>query len=181
MALGGASAYGVDVDPFLAALYSAPGDQGRLGEGSVEVVHGSWPKEVGTAMGRGFDLFLSKNTLKRGYLHPEQPVDPKLLVHLGVEDETFLSAVHDALRPGGLFLIYNLCPPQNPPGQKWIPWADGRCPFPRELLEKAGFTVLAFDADDGPRARALGQALGWEKSMGDLEKQLFAHYTLARR
>jgi len=181
MALAGAAAVGVDVDPFLAALYASPGDQGKLGEGDVKLVHGSWPKEVGAAVGGGFDLFVSKNTLKRGYLHPVQLVEERQRVRLGVEDEAFLRAVREALKPGGLALIYNLCPPQNPPDKEWIPWADGRCPFPRELWEKAGFEVLAYDVDDGPAARAMGRAIGWEKKMGDLEKQLFATYTLARR
>lgn len=61
--------------------------------------------------------------------------------------------------------------------------ADGRCPFPREMLEKAGFEVSEFDRDDSSRARAMGRALGWDKGEGkmDLEDDLFGNYMLARK
>ena len=80
-----------------------------------------------------YDLVLSKNTLKRGYIHPERPTEDRKLIKLGVDDRAFVQAVYDMLEPGGLFLIYNLCPAQAPPDQPYIPWADGRCPFDRRL------------------------------------------------
>jgi hypothetical protein len=128
-------------------------------------------------------VFLSKNTLKRGYIHPEQPVNPRMLVHLGVSDTAFVRHVAGILERGGWFLIYNLSPAPNEPGKPYRPWADGRCPFPRELLEAEGFEVLAFDRDDTASARAMAHALGWDAGPGamNLEQDLFAHYTLARR
>ncbi len=104
-------------------------------------------------------------------------------MHLGVDDAAFVAAVAQSLRPGGLFVIYNLCPAPAPPDQPYIPWADGRCPFPRELLEGAGLQVLDFDVVDDTAARALGHALGWDQGDGamDLQHDLFAWYTIARR
>ena len=191
LAARGADATGIEVDPLLQALYSEAGDTGRIarcaaaGEGSdgrLMLVFGRFPAEPATVekVGGGYDVFVSKNTLKRGYIHPSQPVDPKRLVQLGVDDETFLRAVLALLKPGGRFLIYNLCPAPAKEGEPYIPWADGRCPFDRELCEGAGFEVLAFDVDDTPAARALGAALGWGADM-DLEADLFGTYTLLRK
>jgi len=107
-------------------------------------------------------------------------VDPRRLVHLGVDDETFVKAMFAVLEPGGLAMIYNLHPPQAPEDQPYIPWADGRSPFTRELYETVGFEVLTFDVDDSAAARAMGKAFGWDAQM-DLEKDLFATYTLLRK
>lgn len=190
MATLGADATGVDVDSFLTALYHRPEDQGdvtgRDGKhGRVRLVQGQWPADEATkaAVGDGYDLFLSKNTLKNGYLHPERPVNPRMLVHLGVENEAFVRAVFQVLKPGGRLMIYNLCPAPAPPDKPYIPWADGRCPFPKTMWESAGFRVVAFDVDDTKAARAMAHALGWdqgEEAM-DLEKDLFAHYSLMEK
>jgi hypothetical protein len=183
----GATAVGVEVDPLLPALYAARADQGRIarGRGSVRMVNGRFPADaaVARAVGAGWDAFLSKSTLKRGYVHPEQPVDPRQMVQLGVDDSTFVAEVAARLKPGGLFLIYNLSPAPAPPGERYIPWADGRCPFERALLERAGLEVLAYDAVDDEAARAMGRALGWDQGPRpmDLERDLFGRYTLARR
>jgi len=112
-----------------------------------------------------------------------QPVDPKRLVHLGVDDAAFVKHVARILKPGGFAMIYNLHPPQNPADKPYIPWADGRCPFARELWEGAGLRVLAFDVDDSPAVRTMARALGWDKGEQPLdpEKDLFATYTLVTR
>jgi hypothetical protein len=187
----GAEVRGVDVDSFLTALYCEPHDQGAVAGvegkpgGSVRLIDGRWPGEeaIRTAVGEGCDLFISKNTLKRGYIHPEGEADPRMLVHLGVDDETYVRALFRVLKPGGLAMIYNLSPAPAPPGEPYMPWADGRCPFDRALLESVGFEVLRYDEDDSPAARALGRAFGWDKREDamDLEEDLFAHYTLLRR
>jgi SAM-dependent methyltransferase len=186
----GADVVGVEVDPLLKILYGGAGDQGpikgRLGrDGSVTLLHGQFPADPGVAKaaGEGYDLIISKNVLKNGYIHPEQPVDPKRLVHLGVDEETFVAALHRALKPGGRVMIYNLCPAPAPPGKPYIPWADGRSPFPESLWIKAGFKLIAFDRDDSAAARAMGHALGWDQgdSPMDLEKDLFALYTLTEK
>lgn len=188
-ALCGAEAVGVDVDPFLPALYSLPEDQGdvRIGEktvGRVKLVDGRWPTQAAAkAVGDGYDLIISKNTLKNGYLHPEREVDKRMLIDLGVSDEAFVKAMFDALRPGGHVMIYNICPAPAPADKPYIPWADGRCPFSRKMLQSAGFKILAFDKDDSKAVREMAHALGWdqgERGM-DLEKDLFAHFTLLRK
>jgi len=185
LAENGATAIGVDVDPLLAALYSEPGDQGAVGTGRVTLATGQWPAtdEIRRAVGEGLDLFLSKNTLKNGYLHPAQQVDARMLVHLGVSDSEFVAALARAVKQGGRVLIYNLCPAPAPPGKPYIPWADGRCPFPREMWTAAGFKVLEFDRDDSPAARAMGHALGWDQGEGGmkLDTDLFATWSLFQR
>jgi hypothetical protein len=131
-------------------------------------------------VGANVDLFLSKNTLKNGYLHPAEAVDPRLLVHLGVSDSAYVAALARTVRKGGRVLIYNLCPAPAPPGKPYIPWADGRCPFPRAAWEAAGFKVVAYDVDDSPAARVMGHALGWDQGDGGmkLEQDLFATWSL---
>lgn len=185
LAENGATAIGIDVDPLLPALYSEPGDQGAVGPGSVTLATGQWPAsgEMKRAVGDQIDLFISKNTLKNGYLHPAQAVDPRMLVHLGVSDSEFVAALARSVRKGGRVLIYNLCPAPAAPGKPYIPWADGRCPFPRGMWTAAGFEVLAFDRDDSPAARAMGHALGWDQGENGmkLDTDLFATWSLFQR
>jgi len=183
----GADVVGVEVNPIVRALYSYPGDQGSIKgqagvEGRLSLVYGSFPAEgeVKAAVGESFDLILSKNVLKRGYIHPEQPVPDAQKVILGVEDGVFVETLFAILKPGGMMMIYNLSPAPNTTGKPYRPWADGRCPFPREMWEAAGFRVIAFDEDDSEMARAMAHALGWDAGPPpmDLVKDLFAQYTL---
>lgn len=176
----GALVHGVEVDPLLPVLYE--GYTGpRPSGGSVTLHHGALfvDEELTDQVGGGYDLILSKNVLKRGYIHPEREAPPQQLIDLGVDDATFVQGVFDKLAPGGLFLLYNLCPKQNPPELPYIPWADGRSPFAEETFRAAGFEVVAFDVVDDEAIRALAHALGWDSDM-KLD-ELFAHYTLARR
>jgi SAM-dependent methyltransferase len=186
----GAEVTGVDVDPMLRALYSAPGDQGpvknRNGrEGRIRLIHGRFPADpaVQAAVGGRYDLIISKNTLKRGYVHPERPVDPRRLLGLGVDDARFVRAFHDALKPGGRVLIYNISPAPSPPGQPYKNWADGRCPFAREVWEAAGFQAVAFDRDDSEVIRRVAHALEWDQgdSPIDLKTDLFAQYSVMEK
>jgi hypothetical protein len=139
--------------------------------GHVRALDGHFPGDAKllAAVGGGYDVVLSKNTLKKGYVHPDRPPPPGPRMHLELA--------------GGLFFIYNLSPAPGPLDQPLLPWSDGRSPFTRAAFEAAGFEVLAFDADDGPAARALGHVLEWDLGVDrmDLEHDLFAHYTLARR
>ncbi len=187
LASAGAHVTGVDVDSFLTALYGSPGDTGEVARddgppGSVRLVEGRWPSEDGVvgSVGDGYDVFLSKNTLKRGYVHPARPVDPRMTIDLGVDDATFLAHLRRVLRPGGLAMIYNICPPEAADDEPYVPWADGRSPFPREAWEAAGFEVLEIDRVDDDATRRMGLALGWGDE-AELAEGYFAWFTLARR
>lgn len=181
----GAEAVGVDVDPFLSALYALPEDHGSYGPGSVRMVEGRFPASTSTVseVGSGYDLIISKNTLKRGYIHPSRPADKRMLIDLGVDDAHFLAAIHDAVRPGALIVIYNLCPGEAPADKPYIPWADGHSPFSKKDCEAAGFKVKAFDVDDVQMARQMAHILGWDQGEGamDLKNDLFAWYTILQR
>jgi len=186
----GADTVGVDVQPLLTVLYSQPGDQGVIRnpngpDGRITLVEGRFPgeAEARTRIGDGFDLFLSKNTLKRGYVHPEREADERMLIDLGATDEAFVRAVFDVLKGGGLAMIYNLSPKQNPSEKPYIPWADGRCPFDRALLERVGFQVLAYDQPDDEVIYEYWMALGLNdgQTREQLKQELFSHFTLLRK
>lgn len=189
----GAHCVGVDVDPLLNALYAAdPSDTGAIPRakiagdgpnGSITLVHGRYPadRKIIENVGGDYSLILSKNTLKLGYIHPERdPPSPDMLITLGVDDETYLRNLRDALAPGGLLVIYNLYPKPSEPDEPYKPWADGRCPFPRAMLERTGFEVLEYNTDDTEAARAMGDRLGWRGQM-NFETDLFGMYTIARK
>jgi hypothetical protein len=57
----------------------------------VRLVRGRFPAEPKTvaAVGGGYDLFLSKNTLKKGYLRVAEAVDPRRLSDPGAGDATY--------------------------------------------------------------------------------------------
>jgi hypothetical protein len=187
----GCEAHGVDVEPVFGALYSRPEDQGEAPSsdhgpaGRIALHCGRWPAEraIVRDVGAGYDFITSKNTLKRGYIHPARPADPRTLVRLGVDDGTFLRHIHDALNPDGLFIIYNLCPAQAPADKPYIPWADGQCPFSRESLERAGFEIVEFDREDREAALDYWMALGinQSKSREETGADLFAWYTVCRK
>ncbi len=175
----GADVTGIEVHPALPLLYAK--ENGKQGKGKVTVLHGYFPKDEALvkAAGGGYDLWMSKNTLKKGYVRPDSGTAQ---IDVGT-DEAFLGKVHDMLRPKGLFYIYNFGPAPVPPGKPAIPMADIRCPFSKEALEKAGFEVLAFDVSDDAEGRASAKVLEWDQGPDafDVEKDLFARYTLARR
>ncbi len=192
----GIDVVGVDVDPILPAVFSEPGDLGTFPaapipsagidrNGSVQLVIGSWPGDASTRdkVGTGYDIITSKNTLKNGYINPERETNPKYLVHLGVSNQEFLQSVADMLNPGGYFLIYNLSPAQNPDDKPYLPWADGRSPFTRAMFKAAGLDVIEFDKVDDAEAHKMARALEWDQGAQPmiLEKDLFSHYTLARK
>ncbi len=190
----GADVVGVEVDPILPVLYGQERDQGAVprhgasrdeGEGRLRLIDGRFPSDPLTRemVGEGYDVFISKNTLKRGYIHPSQPVDRSRLVDLGVDDAAFVRTLAAILKPGGLALIYNLSPAPARPGEPYKPWAEGESPFAREVWEAAGFEVIAFDAVDDEAGRAMAKALGWDQGETpmDLQNDLFVRYTLARR
>lgn len=189
----GAHVTGADPDSYLDALYHARQDQGavppasggRRGQpGTITLAHGYWPKDATMVerVGKGFDLIISKNTLKKGYVKPERRTDRRQQINLGVSDEVFVRTLHDALNPGGLVLIYNISPRQS---ERYNPQADGRSPFTREQFERAGFRIIAFNENDDGAVRDMARALGWDKIGAgeslDLNSNIFALYTLLQR
>jgi hypothetical protein len=196
MALRGAHAVGVDIDARLGAFYRDPGDVGTVkctadagtDHGSITIIHGSWPgdeqiaKAVKAAAGdQGFDLIISKNTLKNGYINPAREADERQLVKLGVDGPAFIKALFDALKPGGYVMVYNLSPRLSRDNEPYKPWSDGRSPFTREMWQAGGFQVLAFDASDDSMARQIFQTLGYPTKDAGGEDDLFALYTLLRK
>jgi hypothetical protein len=186
----GADVTGVDVDPLFRALYSSPEDQGTIASrnglrGRLRLIDGRFPadRSVKRAVGAGYDLILSKNTLKNGFVHPERPVEKRRLLSLDVDDSTFVREFRDAVKPGGWVMIYNICPAPSPPDKPYKHWADGRCPFARSVWEAWGFQVFAFDKDDSEAIRSVAHALGWDRGEDamDLKTDLFASYSLMRR
>jgi hypothetical protein len=190
----GAHVTGIDPDSYLSALYFDRRDQGgvapardarRGAAGSITLAHGYWPKDpkMIERVGQGFDLILSKNTLKKGYVKPDRKIDKRQMVDLGVSDEAFLNTVYNTLNPGGMLMIYNISPKQQDKG--YNPQADGRSPYSREQFEKSGFEVIAYNAADDAAIRTVGRALRWDRNakdeVADLEGNLFALYTLVRR
>jgi hypothetical protein len=190
----GNDVHGVDVWDILPVLYGEPTDTGTIAgaphadgtpgkSGTLTLHNGRWPAdaELVKAIGGNYDLIVSKNVLKRGYIHPEREVDPKFLVTLGVDDPTFLHAMHDALKPGGIALIYNISPPQNPDDKPYLPHADPHCPFPREMIEKTGFEVIDYDKSDDDFLRQMWVKMGLSESAEKAKSEIFTRYTLMRR
>ena len=193
----GAHVTGIDPDSYLDALYSVGRDQGavppatgmRRGHpGTITLAHGYWPKEpkMVERVGQGYELILSKNTLKKGYIKPERKIDKRQQISLGVSDEVFLKTLHDTLRPGGKLIIYNLYP--KPPNSKgaYNPQADARSPYTREQYAKAGLDVLAINVEDHANARTMGRALKWDRNdkgevTSDLEISLYAMFTIVAK
>lgn len=183
LAQAGLAVTAVDVDPLLPVMYESC--SGPCGSGSLLLLNGRFPaeQELVQKAGTGYDLFLSKNTLKKGYIHPvREPASPRHVIDLGVTDEIYLRQVAAMLRPGGLFCIYNFCPPKAPADKPYITWADGESPFTPEQFTAAGFEVLEFDVVDDQPARELGHILGWDADGGmNLQTDLFAWYTIVRK
>ncbi|MBV6459335.1 MAG: hypothetical protein HONBIEJF_02481 [Fimbriimonadaceae bacterium] len=184
MAACGADTIGIDIDPLLAMFYSQPGDTGNVGTGSIELLTGRWPADRALRQKVGnLDLFISKNTLKRGYVHPARPVDERMLVNLGVNDRSFIESIFRSLKPGGWVMVYNICPAKAAPDKPYVPWADGENPFPRAEWEQAGFKTLAYDVVDTDAMRSYARAFGWDKGDGamDLEKDFAVWFSVFRK
>ena len=169
----GAGVTGIEVDPVLPLLYAPEKD--------IRILNGYFPNDAALVaeLGDGYDLWMSKNTLKRGYVNPPDGTHP---IDLG-GDGAFLGHVHRMLKPGGLFYIYNFGPGPAARGKPYLPMSDIACPFAKKAIEDAGFEVLAYDSDDTAKGRAAAKILEWDQGPDamDIEHDLFARYTLARR
>jgi hypothetical protein len=169
LAAVGAKVTGIEIHPALPLIYS--------GEKAVNVVHGYFGQDPGVAKaaGTGFDLWMSKNTLKKGYVHPDKGTGQ---IDLGPDDAA-LATIAGMIKKGGLFYIYNFGPTPKPE----VPMSDIRCPWSKQQLEKAGFEVLAFDQDDTAKGREAAKLMEWDVGPDgfDVEYELFSSYTLAKK
>jgi hypothetical protein len=163
---------GIEASRRLHALYSPDSANVRL---LYDEATGPLLRSLAREEPESASVFISKNTLKKGYVNPDPPHNS--VMELGVSDAQFLSAVHDSLCPGGVAMIYNIHPSMKPPYRSW---ADGRCPYTVEQCEDVGFRVVAHDADDTAFVVAMAKALGWADQM-DVDGDLFATYTLLER
>ncbi|CAN0582905.1 unnamed protein product, partial [Laminaria digitata] len=71
----GAEVVGVEVDPILSAMYHNCEAVGNIEDaGSVTLIEGAWPNESACRdeVGSGYDLIISRNLLKKGYVKPAQ-------------------------------------------------------------------------------------------------------------
>jgi SAM-dependent methyltransferase len=165
----GAKVTGIEVHPSLPLIYAS--------EKNVNIIDGYFGQDptVAKAAGKDFDLWMSKNTLKKGYVHPDKGSGQ---IDLGPDDAA-LAQIHDMLKKGGLFYIYNFGPTPKPD----VPMSDIRCPWSKEQLEKAGFEVLAFDVDDTAKGREAAKLMEWDVGPDgfDVDHDLFSSYVLARR
>lgn len=176
----GAEVTGVEVDPILTAMYTDnPAASGEGAGGSVRLLECAWPsgEACRDSVGTGYDLFVSRNLLKRGYVKPSalSPGFPEP-VGWGMEDAEVLGHLFGLMKPGGVVIVYSLGPAADPAK----PWSDIANPWPREAWEAAGFEVVVHEADETGPARAMARALGWEAQM-DLEKDLFGVCSIYRR
>ncbi len=170
----GVDVTGIEVYALLPIIYAQA--QGP----HLHILHGYFPQdaELLKKLGGGFDVFMSKNTLKRGYVHPDAETGAKPQIDLGMSDEQALAIIKGLLKPGGVFYIYNFSPPPAPPGKPFLAWSDGRSAFTKEAFEKAGFEVLAYDVDDSAAGRVAAKIMEWGPEQ---ENTINAHLTLVRR
>jgi hypothetical protein len=180
----GVDATGVDVKPELPLIYGRPGDAGPIPgieagpAGSVRILNGFFPRDapVRESVGADYDFVIAKNTLKKGYIHPDRPAPERYLIHLGVDDATFLATFHSILKPRGWMMLYNIFEP-IPDDKPFKPMSDGRSPFSKEQWEAAGFSVEAFDVDDSEMTRRVLSITDGDEPVAHLR----ALYTLLRR
>jgi len=165
----GAEVQGVEVDPVVHTLYRSTRLTDRVvaqggTRGSVTLHMGEWftDWDLRKEVGEGFDLILARNVLKHGYVQPEEPMEHFDPIDVGGDPETGATRLFEALRPGGIVVVYNLGggPWRLEDGSYNAP-ADVRDPFGIEAWEAAGFEVLHFQANGSQQMREVGEALGW--------------------
>ena len=183
LAACGAEVVGVEVDPILTMLYDDT-QQPRAVEnpagdgGSVRVTECLWPNEESCRenVGGGYDVIISRNLLKRGYVKPEKLLGNYVPVAHGMSDAEACGHFYDALSPGGVLVIYSLGGKPDPAK----PWTDIANPWPLGAWESAGFEVVHHDLDVSPGAREMFVALGY-RTAEEAEDALFGVCSVYRK
>ncbi len=183
LAACGAEVVGVEVDPILTMLYDDSQDARAVenpgGEdGSVRVTECLWPNEEACRddVGGGYDIIISRNLLKRGYVKPKELIGNYVPVAHGMSDEEACRRFYDALAPGGVLVIYSLGGKPDPAK----PWTDIANPWPAEAFEAVGFEVIEHDLDVSPEAREMFVALGY-RTPEEAADQLFGVCSVCRK
>jgi hypothetical protein len=176
MAASGGSVFAVYTDPKLAALYQTSGDTGAITgmnsrQGNLTVVTGDFPADAATkaAVGSGYDLIFSRDvfTTSRG----AAANDPNAAQRL--------SGFAQAMKPGALYVIYNVARPSSRDARTTE--GDAKISFTLDELQAAGFKVIVYNQNDDGAIRQMGQLLGWDKQIGALERNLFARYSVLQK
>ncbi len=163
----GLRATGVDVAPLLKPMY-ANASETFLPRIRFSVLDGRFPKEqeLVERIGGDYALVISKNVLKKGYIHPAREADPRKLINLGVSDEDFLSHIHRMLRRKdcSLFTTSALRKQNRTNSTFRGPMASLR--LHARTFRTQDFEGLHFDVVDHAEARRHGHALGWDTPRG---------------
>ena len=94
----GVDVTGIEVNPLLPMIYAdAQGPH-------LHILHGYFPQDAALLkkLGGGFDVFMSKNTLKRGYVHPDPETGATPQIELGMSDEPTAPGIAGGGIPGAL-------------------------------------------------------------------------------
>ena len=191
----GAEVVGVEDDALATKLYNAPSDEGEIDGadgapgGSLNLVFGNWPgdEDVRREVGGGFDLILIDSTLFKGtYFRPPPrgigtiPVPPP---ELGASPEQYVDALYQALKPGGRVFFTARTIPQSRQRMAYRPDLDGRFPFERDVVDRAGFRVIAWGQDDSQTLRDLVRRLNSEgiNSGAPALAPLYSAYTILEK
>ncbi|MFG0256963.1 MAG: hypothetical protein ACF8GE_03580 [Phycisphaerales bacterium JB043] len=151
--------------------------------GTLTIKTGTYPTsdEIIELAGGQIDLFVSKNSLRRGYFPAipdptpcryfrgsasiiigDDPYKdlPLCVTEFVPKDAEYLQTVYDALAPGGLFLVYNLYIDRGDREEMWVrPDGVGECQFDLEMVIRAGFEIISWNQDDSAHARTMQEAL----------------------
>ncbi len=141
------------------------------------MLYGYFPQDAALVkkIGTGVDVFMSKNTLKRGYVHPDAETKAKPRIDLGMRDEDAVRMVFGLLKPGACSSSTTLARLQRRLGNRSYRGAMGAAPSPATRTSTPA--VLAYDVDDSKMGRAVAKTLEW----GSDAETIHATLTLVRR
>ncbi len=186
----GADVTGIELSSLISAMYTLPGDTGKMtgasgNTGSLRLLHGAWPagQIARERVAGAYDLIMARNVLRKGPMdRANKDVRPELRVHLRTSNEMFLARMNEALKMGAYALVYNIGG-AGPELWEQFPASDFSCPFTREQWESAGFELIALNQVDDEPMRKAAKALFLDRGPDgiNLETNLYAQYTIAKK